>query len=228
MQKTLRTYVYIDGFNFYYGSLKGSRYKWLNPELLCKNILSPQNQIESIKYFTASVSARSDDPQMPIRQDIYFRALKTITCLKIIKGHYLTHNKNMKLANPPLYRKVTHPISGEVRYHAFEFVDVLNTEEKGSDVNLATNLLIDAFEDKFDVAVVISNDSDLATPVGLVKNKFKKSVLILNPHSLDKKSIQLTKYSTKVIQIEESHLVKSLFNEQLTDSNGSFVKPDRW
>ena len=229
LEKKIKTYVYIDGFNLYYGSLKKSPYKWLNPYLLCQNILSSKNEIESIKYFTASVSARDNDPGMPMRQSIYFRALRTIDCLEIIEGHYLTHKKTMKIAEPPkLYKNIENPMTLESRYHEVEFANVVSTEEKGSDVNLATHLLLDAFDGKFDVAVIISNDSDLATPVGITRNRFNKKVIILNPHSKNKASIQLAKFSTKVIQISSENLSESLFKDSLSDNIGTFTKPASW
>jgi uncharacterized LabA/DUF88 family protein len=56
------------------------------------------------------------------------------------------------------------------------------TEEKGSDVNLATHLLHDAFKKAFDVAVLITNDSDLVEPVKILRSDFHFPVGILNPH----------------------------------------------
>ena len=63
----MATYVYIDGFNLFYGSLKGSAYKWLDLEELCRRLL-PSDDIQQIRYFTAIVEARDDDPQKPQRQ----------------------------------------------------------------------------------------------------------------------------------------------------------------
>jgi uncharacterized LabA/DUF88 family protein len=62
------------------------------------------------------------------------------------------------------------------------YARVIKTEEKGSDVNLATHLLHDAHRGRFDVAVVISNDSDLLEPIRIVRRELGKSVGILNPH----------------------------------------------
>jgi hypothetical protein len=70
-------YVYIDGFNLYYGALKGSPYKWLDLAALC-HLMLPNDTIQSIKYFTAIVSARPYDLDLPVRQQMYLRALKTI------------------------------------------------------------------------------------------------------------------------------------------------------
>ena len=48
---------------------------------------------------------------------------------------------------------------------------VVKTEEKGSDVNLATNLLVDAFHNKYELAVIVSKDSDLLAPIKVVTNE---------------------------------------------------------
>src|SRR5690242_8430004 len=79
---TLITNVYIDGFNLYYGAVRGTPYKWLNLAELCR-IMLPQNQIKSIKYFTARVEPRPHDPGQATRQQTYIRALRTIPNLMI-------------------------------------------------------------------------------------------------------------------------------------------------
>src|SRR5689334_19556451 len=116
----MRTNVYVDAFNLYYGCLKGTPYRWLNLELLCQ-LLLPQNTIQHIKYYTARVAARPSDPQQPVHQETYLRALRTLAPISIYYGHFLTHTLTMPVAHPP---------------PAFE--TVIKTEEKGSDVNLAT------------------------------------------------------------------------------------------
>ncbi len=70
------TIVYIDGFNFYYGCLAGTPYKWLNIAAMCDDLLPP-NKILAVKYFTARLQARPGDPDQPSRQDTYFKALRT-------------------------------------------------------------------------------------------------------------------------------------------------------
>ena len=94
----MKTLVYMDAFNLYYGSVKGTPYKWLDINALCQ-ILLPQHSIERIKYFTALVDPRPDDPGQPMRQRVYLRALRTIPHLEIIYGHYLTHVVPMPVAN---------------------------------------------------------------------------------------------------------------------------------
>jgi len=91
------TNIYVYGFNLYYGALKGTPYRWLDPNKLC-SLLLPRHTINRIKYFTARVRARRDDPGQPARQEIYFRALRTLPNVEIIFGHFLTNIVSMSLA----------------------------------------------------------------------------------------------------------------------------------
>ena len=61
----------------------------------------PKDRVNRIRYFTATVSARPDNPDAPQRQQVYLRALETIPGLSIHFGHYLSHVTRMPLANPP-------------------------------------------------------------------------------------------------------------------------------
>ena len=70
----MRTSIYIDGFNFYYGAVKDTPYKWLNFKSLFATLLNDKYQIVEIKYFTALVSGLRD-PRQPIRQKTFLRAL---------------------------------------------------------------------------------------------------------------------------------------------------------
>jgi hypothetical protein len=106
----MKTIVYVDGFNLYYGAVKGTSYKWLDIHKLSQ-LLLPKNQIVAIKYFTALVSARPGDPDQPNRQQIYWRALRTIPNLEIIYGHFLENNIRMPLADPPLMGQSTFALS---------------------------------------------------------------------------------------------------------------------
>ena len=140
----MRTSIYIDGFNLYYRALKGTPYKWLDLKAMVSHLLQPHHQITQVKYFTAIVSGLFDQSQ-PNRQKTYIRALKSyIPEFSVYYGHFLSHTITAPIApltNPP------------------SFCKVIKTEEKGSDVNLAVHLLNDAWLDRYDCAVVISNDS---------------------------------------------------------------------
>ena len=204
--------MYIDGFNLYYGALKGKPYKWLDLSKLCRHLLLPENDIIEIKYFTATVKARPSDPTQPTRQQTYLRALKTLSNVSVVFGHFLSHPVNMLLANPPA--------TGS------RYAQVIKTEEKGSDVNLATELLVDGFKNKYDVAVLITNDSDLLSPIKVVKNELKKRVGIFNPQQ--KPSNVLRQEAIFFRGIRQSVLSRSQFPETLTDEIGAFHKPNSW
>ena len=72
----MRTYVYVDGFNLYYGALKGTAWKWLDLPALFAAVLQPHHDILAVKYFTARVSGTPADQSKPQRQDVYLRALQ--------------------------------------------------------------------------------------------------------------------------------------------------------
>jgi uncharacterized LabA/DUF88 family protein len=164
----MKTYVYVDGFNLYYGTVKDTPYKWLSIDELCQ-LLLPKNQIARIKYFTARVTGRPDDPDQPVRQQMFLRALRTLPNLEIIYGHFLTNE---------VYMPRSDSAPGKLKY-----VKVIKTEEKGSDVNIATHLLSDGFSSRYQAAVIVTNDSDLLEPVRIVRNELKLVVGILNPHN---------------------------------------------
>jgi hypothetical protein len=207
----MRTYVYVDAFNLYYGAVKDTPYRWLDLQALCR-VMIPKNPVTCIKYFTARVQPRPNDPGQPTRQNVYLRALQTTPNLQIIYGHYLSHVVWMPLAKP---------IPGKN-----PFVQVIKTEEKGSDVNLASHLLMDAFNNTFDCAVVFSGDSDLCSPIRFVLNQFHKTVGVINPQKVPCKALQSTARFYK--HIREAALQASQFSPVLTDSIGTFHKPSSW
>jgi uncharacterized LabA/DUF88 family protein len=209
----MRTRVYIDGYNLYYACLRRSPYKWLNLYALAQNQL-PINSIDKVRYFTAPVRARPHDPTQPQRQQTYFRALKTIPQVEIHLGHFLTHEVSM-------------PDAAAWRAGNYAPVRVIKTEEKGSDVNLATHLLMDAVDDLFDMAVIVSNDSDLEEPIRLIKSRFGKGVGLPGSRNTPV-SGSLRPLADFVKQFRPSALAAAQFPNQLTDAIGTFRKPARW
>jgi len=201
--------IYVDAFNLYYGCLKGTPYRWLDLGKLCSLLLS-NCTVNRIRYFTARVSARPSDPQQPVRQQAYLRALQTIPGLSIHFGHYLSHTIRMPLANPPASGPRT--------------VEVLKTEEKGSDVNLATYLLLDAFRGEFDLGVVISGDSDLVEPIRVVRGELHKRVGVYSPGQ----SRALQQAADFYRPIRTGVLQASQFPSTLTDAHGTITKPAAW
>lgn len=201
--------VYIDGFNLYYGSMKGTPYKWMNP-LVMSRLLFPRDTINKVKYFTARVAARPSDPDQPVRQNTYFRALRTVPEIEIIEGTFLTKEVIMPKANS----------------NPQEYVKVIKTEEKGSDVNLAVHLLNDAYKGNFELAVMVTNDSDLLEPLKIVKYQLGLPVGIVNPQKHP--SFHLKQHATFIKTLRKGVLKASQFPDQLSDTHGVFHKPSSW
>jgi uncharacterized LabA/DUF88 family protein len=208
----MRTRVYIDGFNLYYGCLKGTPHKWLNPLALAVALL-PKNQIDLVRYFTAQVSARPNDPDQATRQQTYLRALATVPDITVHLGHFLTH-------------EVTMPDAAAWARGQHRPVRVIKTEEKGSDVNLATHLLMDVFDNAFDMAVIVSNDSDLKEPIRLVRQRFGKGIGILNPQAKVSRALQPLAHFIKPIRA--GALQNAQFPAKMADAVGVFQKPGIW
>ena len=207
----LRTNVYVDGFNFYYGQVKDSPYKWLNPVELFKTVLGEENELIKIKYFTAKVQPTDRDPQINTRQDTYFRALKAYCPeVKTYFGHFLRHKVYAENANPPPNK-----------------IEIIKTEEKGSDVNLALHLLNDAWSNQYDCAVIVSNDSDLASALQLVKEEHNKVIGLITPGAPKRSpSWQLRKYASFSKVIRPWAMQKSLLPNPIP--NTEITKPKSW
>ena len=204
--------AYIDGFNLYYGCLKGTPYKWLNLAKLCQFLLPKPFALGNVKYFTARITPRPDDQHGPTRQNTYLRALATVPSIQVFHGHFLRHNVWMPLAVPPAYGS--------------RFAEVVKTEEKGSDVNLASHLLIDAFTRTCDAALIISNDSDLLTPIQIARQRFLLKTILVSPHPTP--STELSQQADFRRQIRKGILNASQFPDVLIDRIGSFHKPSGW
>jgi uncharacterized LabA/DUF88 family protein len=206
-----KTIVYIDGFNFYYGSLKSTPYKWLNIQSLFCDVFKKHNEIVSIKYYTARVSPSSEDPNVANRQDAFLRAIMTMCPLvSIYYGHFLRHRVNLENVAPPP-RTCT----------------VWKNEEKGSDVNLAVHIIDDAWKDNFQTAIVVSNDSDLAESLRIVKHEHMKTIGLVTPGAPKRKSSrQLSRYADFITPIRPT----ALRNHQLPlEVPGTRItKPESW
>ncbi len=204
----MRTRVYVDGFNLYY-ALKRTPFKWLDPVKLAYQLLPAGHSVTKLKYFTARVSGNRDS-DAPARQQVYLNALGTLPEVEILFGTFLSKTIWRPLTNLPVAgRRIgtpnpvtmpagTHPVAGSTthtlpvgsrrqpakrtRARSDAVVSEVHTmEEKGSDVNLAAHLLNDAWKKSFDAAVVISNDTDLVTPIRMVSVEQGKPVFVVCP-----------------------------------------------
>ena len=214
----MRTTVYVDGFNLYYGCLKGTPYKWLDLKSLFEQLLDRSNQIEAIKYFTAKIKAKPGKATSPQEQQAYLRALAAhAPDVEIILGHFLIHNVRMPPVTPP-------PAT----------VEVVKSEEKGSDVNLSVHLLNDAWLDRYDCAVIVTNDSDMAEAMRLVKIHHPNKILgVVTPGRKNRAtgqqvrtSKQLRESADFVRTIRPGLLRKSLLPNPIPGTNIS--KPLDW
>lgn len=207
----MRTNVYVDAFNLYYGCLKGTTHRWLDLAALF-GLVFPRNEINRIRYFTAIVESRPSDLRRPAHQQAYLRALATIPNLSIHLGQYKTRAVQLPLATPPRTGGKT--------------ARVLRTEEKGSDVNLASHLLLDAFRGDCEAAIVVSNDADLKTPIEIAKDELGIGVGALNPHPPERRSLDLQPTFFK--QLRRGPIAASQFPPVLSDERGKIRKPSSW
>ena len=209
------TSVYIDGFNLYYLAVKDTPYKWLDLSKVCQKLV-PSHQINRIRYFTALVQPRPGNKQAPRKQLTYLRALETIPNLSTHLGQFRTRKKKGLLLGQR---------SGHKR-----IVEILTAEEKGSDVNLVTFLLLDAFNNEYEQALVISNDSDLALPITKLREELTLPVGVVNP-SPDPNiytTVELRDAATFVRRLRETTLMNSQFPDSLTNHRGTIRKPSDW
>lgn len=220
----MRTIVYIDGFNLYYRMLANRPdLKWVNPKKLAERALSSQNQVIQVRYFTARVSARVD-PTAPARQQIYLNALATVPEIIVHHGTFLAAKKFSGLVHPPQFRphlpaQLPQPWPAVVKVH--------KTEEKGSDVNLASYLLLDAFRNNFDVAAVISADSDLIEPIRIATQELGKTVGLLSP--VNGLNPQLIAASSFVRYLGTNHVTAAQFDDPIMlPDESQITKPAGW
>ena len=203
-----RVAVYVDGLNLYHGlkSRSWRRYYWLNLRQLAESLLRSGQSLVMVRYFTARFLPRSDDPDQPLRQDTYLKALETLPDLTIQHGYHL-------------------PKTGTCRRCGATWATF---EEKMTDVNIAVALLHDATRDAFDTAIVISADSDLIGPIDTVLHSYpEKRVVVAFPPN--RHSEQLRHQATAAFRLGRRIIAGSQFPTQVIDADGFVLrKPSRW
>lgn len=238
----MRTAVYVDGFNLFYGALKGSNYKWLDLRKLCEIVLPKHLEIEQIKYFTANLKERVNNTGALSRQSTYLRALTSYdkNC-QIIKGHYTEYAKLCPLVTPDgeVAKKDISSRGREISQHNVHMfsqcdswkndpgptVHVINTEEKGTDVKLAVHIVNDAWKDTYDCCALISNDSDLAEALNMVRSELKKEVALISTWQ-QKPALRLLEHATIVRRAREAAFANSQLPNPIP--NTKIHKPGCW
>lgn len=195
LTKKERVVVYVDGFNLYFGMLEAGldNCKWLNIRILAENLLKSNQELIGIKYFTSSVS---NNPDKQKRQITYIEALQS-QGIKIYYGNYQSNSIECRRCMNvwPTYN------------------------EKMTDVNIATQILIDAYQDKYDMAMLISGDSDLVPPIRAVHEIFKsKRVFVAFPPKRHNSSVAIIAKGS--FTIGRKNLIDSQFEEKIKKSDG--------
>ena len=203
-----RVAVYVDGLNLYYGlkSRGWRRYYWLDLRRLAERLLRPGQRLAMIRYFTARFRPRAEDPEKPLRQDAYLKALATLPNLTIQYGHHLPKTETCRICG--------------ASWETFE--------EKMTDVNIAIALFRDAMQDAFDTAIIISADSDLTSPIDAVLQGYPgKRVVVVFPPNLGSKTLR--NYASATFTLGRGIIARSQFPPQVTDPNGyPLHRPARW
>lgn len=212
-----RVIAYIDGFNLYFG-LKAAnfrRYYWLDLVALCQNLLKPHQTLAAVKYFTARIAGPrpSDSPQRTAalgakrqRQTDYLDALTTLPLLTLTEGHYLAKSVCCRRCGNQWCKH----------------------EEKMTDVNIATALLLDASDNAFDTALVLSGDSDLTPPITAVRSRFpaKRVVMAFPPK---RRATQLEQAANAYFTINRAKLAQSQLPGRVALPSGHMVsRPSCW
>lgn len=200
-----RVIVYVDGFNLYFGMMEAgfSYCRWLNIKSLAQNLLQNNQQLLDVKYFTARVT---NNPDKQKRQSTYLDALYN-EGVKIIYGQY--QNNNLECHR-----------CGHIWMAA---------NEKMTDVNIATNILVDAYKDKYDMAMLISGDSDLVPPIKAVhENFYLKRVFVAFPPKRHNSTVAAVAKGSLIIGRKK--LVESQLNTSIQKNSDGFIlnKPIDW
>ena len=206
----MRTTIYVDGLNLYYRCVRKTEFKWLDLSQLFTNLLDTKYEINRINYFFAHIKPLPFDKEARARQAAYLRALETRENIAFHSGTFSKKRVEMHLWEDP-----------------FSTVKVIRAEEKGSDVNLATNLLNDAWRNQYDAAFVVSSDPDLEEGMRLVKQEFpKKEVNLITPGKRENASHKLKALADHHLEIRTKELKASQFPNTIPGTN--ITKAHSW
>lgn len=201
-----RVIAYIDGFNLYFG-LKDSGYdiyKWLNVQNMVQKLLKPTQSLIQVNYFTTLIT---NDVETRLRQKQYIGALQTMPLIKVVYGKFQQQKSNCKKCGND-YNEVC---------------------EKMTDVAIATTLMKDYYEDSFDMAMIISGDTDLLPPIKSINENSKtKRVFVAFPPDRINDDVKKFAKGFAVIGrkvLSDSQLPLTNVNT-LTDE--TFTKPKEW
>lgn len=211
--------VYVDGFNLYRRCLEPHpETRWLDIPALMDRML-PDHDVVHVHYFTALIRAGAgDDPQGPIRQQTYIRALESTDRVTV---HYGTFRVDRRLM--PKHPAELSEDGALVR------VAVRKTEEKGSDVNLAVRMMLDAHREQADLFCMVTNDSDQVTTIRTLQEEVGADVGWISPLSTLRQSKDLKKTMPAFVAcITAESLAASQFPDEVQHGRQTLRRPSRW
>lgn len=219
----MRTSIYIDGFNFYYGAVAGTPYRWINVVELCRRLL-PGNEVTKVRYFTALVKDTRSDRTKSVRQQTFIRALETLPEIEVTYGSFLANVRRI-----PLARAQTTPASPDSSRCNLVALRAPSScaQRRGDPMSTATMLVADAFQGAFEAAAVLSTDSDLALPIELVRRELGLPVGVLFPKR--RYSVELDKVAAFKRTFDDRLLRQCQLPEKIRDEQGrTITKPAGW
>ena len=203
-----RVIAYIDGLNLYYGlrGAYGRKYMWLDIPGIITSVLDDSDNLAGVRYFAGSMSSDEHDPGRAARQQTYLEALES--CL----GVSVTMGSHSRWAE-------TCPACGHT---------VHRSTEKKTDVNIAIAMVEDAYEDRFDMAVLVSRDADLIGAVTTVQRRFPEKMVALAPPP-GHRSTELLEAAARVIRIKERRYRRNQMPDEMIKPDGYVLRrPDTW
>lgn len=218
----MKTIVYIDGYNLYYGLLRKSPHKWLDLyKLFQENVLNQSAEVMEVRYYTAPVlSKMSDDPDSQQRQRIYLQALRKMppNKIRIIEGKMVASTPFLRLvASIPQVPEMTH-------------AKVYTLNEKNTDVNLASDLITGAWTGAYEQAVVCTNDTDISGALAAVREHHPNIHLgLVAPIPGDdhrRMASDLIKHTNWAKILSPVHLANSQLPDRIPST--SIHKPEKW
>ena len=220
-----RVCVYIDGFNVFHAIKKafGKKYFWLNYKQLAREYLQHWEILEQVYYFSAFFYSDAEGVK---RHKEYVRALQK-KGIKIILGNYQERDAKFDKKRNPInsvsYWKDTQTEKSEIQKLPVPDILAYNKfEEKRTDVNMAIQIVIDGLLDKYDKAIIITGDSDIAPAIEAVKRLKGKEFVSVVPIWWKGRTISHVCWSK--IEMKESHLSNAQFPEIM----GTIEKPEWW
>lgn len=211
-----RVTVYVDGFNFYYGlrtqksiDKKWQKSYWIDLVRLFEHFLGENQKLEKVIYFTASPL----NHEKSVRQSAFLNANKLINGdrFEIVRGKYL--EKTIKC--PKCHYTIIKP------------------EEKKTDVNISIRMVADCVQDKTDIIILVSGDSDLVPPIEFIQRNYPtKKIRVYFPPSISSSNLanNMMIHKGKIVYLQSNFnkFEESAMPEIVTKDGKSYTIPEKW